>query len=321
MSYDLDLSIIIINWRSLGYLRPCLASIYANTQGVKFEIIVVDNASFDGCGEMLRSLFPEVHFLQSEKNLGFSQANNLASLTAKGRNILFLNPDTEIIGSAIPVMMSSLESLNDAGIVGCKLLNSDHTVQMSCIQRFPSIWNQVLDADYFHKLIPQLMFWTIRPLISKSAVMVDVISGACLMIRRDVFDRVGQFTVSYFMYSEDVDLCYKVRQGGMKNYYDGNATVIHHGGGSSGSKQDHFTAVMMKQSRLIFFRNRHSRFYAFVYRLCMASAAISRITILIVILLLTIGKFRRHRLCFALGKWAKIFRWSIGLETWAKIPN
>lgn len=324
MSLDIDLSIIIINWKSADFLRRCLTSICANVKNIKFEIIVVDNASFDGSEEMVQRLFPEVHFTQSEKNLGFAKANNLGFRAAKGRNILFLNPDTEIVGSAISLMISSLESLAEAGVVGCRLLNSDHSIQMSCVQRFPSILNQVLDADYLRELFPRLKLWGTQPLIDSMATLaqVEVISGACLMIRRDAFEQVGQFTTGYFMYSEDVDLCYKVRQAGMKSYYVGTASVIHHGGRSSEAKQqNHFTAVMMRQSRLNFFRERQGRFYASLYRLCTAGAAICRMMILSFTLLVTIGRYHRAPLCWSLGKWSRVFCWALGLEAWARTPN
>ena len=141
----MDLSIVIVNWNSVDFLCKCLTSVYANSKGTSFEVIVIDNASFDGCEEMIQNEFSLVRFIQSQKNLGFARANNLASEQATGKVLLFLNPDTEVIGPALQCMVDLLESAPDAGLVGPKLLNTDLSVQMSCIQSFPSILNLALD--------------------------------------------------------------------------------------------------------------------------------------------------------------------------------
>src|SRR6266849_1386974 len=102
------ISIIIVNWKSAAFVRKCLASIYANTSGITSEILVVDNASFDGCGEMIRKEFPAVRFVQSQRNQGFARANNLGFEHSTGRILLFLNPDTEVVGSALELMAACL---------------------------------------------------------------------------------------------------------------------------------------------------------------------------------------------------------------------
>ena len=193
MPCELDLSIVVINWSSVEFLRKCLASVFANTPRLKFEAIVVDNASFDGCGEMVESEFPGVIFIQSHQNLGFSGANNLGFTRSKGRNILFLNPDTEVIGPAVEAMSLWLDSQGDAGAVGVKLLNSDLSLQTSCIQAFPTILNEALDSERLRELFPKAALWGTRPLFATSATpeAVEVISGACLMAKRSVLEKVG----------------------------------------------------------------------------------------------------------------------------------
>src|SRR5438093_1553246 len=109
----------------------CLESIYATTRGISFEVVVVDNASFDGCEQMIRSEFPLVQFVQSQANLGFARGNNLGFGHSTGRILLFLNPDTEVIGPALARMVACVESVPDVGVVGSKLLNSDLSVQTS----------------------------------------------------------------------------------------------------------------------------------------------------------------------------------------------
>src|SRR6185437_5827826 len=159
-----NLSIIIINWRSQAFVRDCLTSICANIGSLTHEILVVDNASFDGCEEMVRSEFPHVHFIQSQDNLGFAAANNLAFAQSTGRNILFLNPDTEIRGAAIQELVSALECLPDAGLVGARLLNSDGSLQTTCITAIPIILNQTLNSRYLRRTFPRWKIWGMRAL-------------------------------------------------------------------------------------------------------------------------------------------------------------
>ena len=118
----MDLSILIVNWNSAHYLRPCLSSVFRQTRGIEFEVIVLDNASYDGSAQILKDEFPSVIFIQSAENLGFTRGNNLAFRYSTGRNVLLLNPDTEILDGAVNKMLVSLESLPGAGAIGCQML-------------------------------------------------------------------------------------------------------------------------------------------------------------------------------------------------------
>jgi len=252
-------------------------------------------------------------FIQSQTNLGFAGANNLGFRQSSGRALLFLNPDTEVIGDALPGLFSVLEQVPDAGVVGGKLLNSDGTIQTSCIQRFPSVLNQALDAELLRAVFPKLRIWGIRPLLEKqsSPVAVEVISGACMMVTRDAFEQVGQFSTDYFMYTEDVDLCFKFHQAGLKNYYVDAAVVTHHGGASSGaSGQSHFSAVVMRDSLFRFFMLRRGGLYAMAYRTTVVVASIVRCVILAGGLLLS----RQDRLKNALSRWIAVLRWAMGIR-------
>ena len=176
---SIDLSIIIVNWNSSDYVRACLRSIYNETRGLDFEIIVVDNASFDGCESILKEEFPGVIFIQSKENIGFGKANNLGFQHSSGRNLLFLNPDTEIVGHALNTMVRHLDALPAAGAAGCQLLNADRSIQTSCIQVFPTIINQLLDIDYLKIKFPNIKFFGMtlkyrirfQPVISTEALI------------------------------------------------------------------------------------------------------------------------------------------------------
>jgi len=315
-----DLSIVIVNWNSRDVLRKCLISVIETGSGVRHEIIVVDNASFDGSAEMLEREFPSVCFIQSSKNLGFGKANNLGFARSTGQNLLFLNPDTEIIGTALSTMMSFADHRQDVGIVGPKLLNSDLTVQMDSIKAFPSLINQILDSHYLKHRFPRLSIWGMQPLFSSSSTPapVDVVSGASLMIKRHVFERVGGFSKQYFMYSEDVDLCYRVREAGWSAYFVGCAEVVHHGGKSSAlNTVSQFAAVLTRESRFRFLRTARGTAYAFSFRLITGANAMCRLALLVLSFPL-LGLLRGANVGKTMGKWVHILRWSVGLERWVK---
>lgn len=313
----MDLSIIIINWNSVDFLGKCLASLYSNTRGISFEVLVVDNGSYDGCAELIQREFPAVRFIQSQENLGFARGNNLASKYSIGRILLFLNPDTEPVGPALQRMVACMQSQSDAGAVGPKLLNTDLSIQTSCLQSFPSLLNQVLDTEYLRALFPKWSLWGNRALFeeSREPVSVDGISGASLMVRRAVFEEVGRFSGDYFMYGEDMDLCYRIQKAGWKNYYVGDAAVIHHGRQSSKlQSNNHFSSIMIRNSLLTYFRVHRGNMYARVFQSATAIAALCRIVLLGLAMALAVRRLRKQLLLPSIAKWARVFRWGIGLE-------
>lgn len=317
----MDLSIIIVNWNSKEYLRKSLSSIMAGTHGIEYEIIVIDNASFDGCEEMLRRHFPQIRFIQSNENLGFARANNVAFKVSKGRNILFLNPDTEIEDSAIETLSRSLDALPGAGIVGAKLLNSDRSVQTSCIRAFPTILNQLLESDTLRHAFPRAGMWGAGPLFTeeKTPAEVDAVSGASLMIKRSVFEAVGMFSTDYFMYSEDIDICFKVNKAGWKTYYVPSSVIVHHGGTSSSqSSVSVFSSVMLLESRWRFFCKTRSHWYCWSYRLALCGASIVRIGLVVLMWLVYGLRGRGHPIRNTVKRWSARLRWTLGGEGWVK---
>lgn len=317
----MDLSIIIVNWNSKDYLQNCLESIRRNTTGLEYEVVVIDSASFDGCAKLLKDHYPEVHFIQSEENLGFAMSNNVAFKESMGRCVLFLNPDTELEGSAINHLYDVLISLPDAGAVGARLLNTDGTIQTSAVQAFPSILNQILNTSFLRKRFPRSRLWGMQTLFSDSGEPseIDVISGACIMLRRSLFDKVGGFNSNYFMYSEDVDLCLKSRQSGHLNYFVPAATIVHHGGASSDqNKVSNFSSVMLLESRWKYFSTTRPQFYKYLYRASIFAISIVRILFSLGSALIDAVTSRGGNWSFSLKKWYARLRWSIGLEKWAK---
>jgi GT2 family glycosyltransferase len=315
----MDLSIIIVNWNSLEYARECIESIYEYTHGCELEVIVVDNASPEGGIDALKDKWPKITVIKSSENLGFAGANNLGFDRSCGETILFLNPDTRLTGPAISTMFNHLRTLQNAGIVGCKLLNTDLSVQTSCIQRFPTIFNQLMDIEYLRLWWPSFPLWRIGPLFSEfvGPVQVEVVSGACTMIKRIVFEKVGKFSEDYFMYAEDVDLCYQTTLFGFKNYYVGDATLIHHGGKSTVQKPVSQWSTSMKLRAIMqFCIKAHGKSYGILYRIAMGWSACCRLAIIAPARLFLFRGPGKDRAKFASAKWKAVLNWAFAANSW-----
>ncbi|GGA59948.1 glycosyl transferase [Edaphobacter acidisoli] len=314
-----DLSIIIVNWNSLEFLKNCIASIEATTHDVDYEIIVVDNDSPErGCHE-LRVRFPDVKLIVLERNIGFGAANNVGAAQARGRDLLFLNPDTLVTENALSRMMAVLDAQEEVGAVGCRLLNGDGTLQTSCVQSFPTILNQLLAFDWLKCHWPRLPLFGIRALYTnegRGVYEVDVVSGACIMLKRKAFEQGGGFHRDYFMYAEEVDLCYRVRNAGMNVQYVGDAQVIHFGGQSTKKKEDGFSDILMRDSVFKFLRRSRGNPYARLYRIALFLSATVRMVVLVVVFPFSAipNRFiRRDAVKRAFKKWSNIARWSLAL--------
>jgi GT2 family glycosyltransferase len=318
----LDLSIIIINWNSKEFLGKCLASIRDSITNLEYEVIIIDNASYDGAEVMVGSVFPEALYIQSDKNLGFAGANNLGFAHSSGRNILFLNPDTEIKGTAIQSLLAALESDINIGMVGGRLLNSDLTVQTTSITALPSVFNQVMASNYLKTRFPKLKAWGMRPLYESTncTARVDAISGACMLARREVLEKIGCFTTEYFMYAEDMDLCIKVSKTGAQIHYVPEAVIIHHGGSSSSKrKESNFSSILQRESLVQFFKLHRGHAYAFLYRAATGAIAFCRIAVLVLCSPLSVTASGRRFLSRATSKWMAILLWSLGMHSYRSV--
>lgn len=315
--FTMELSIICVNWNSVDYLRECIASIYENTQGVTFEIIVVDNASPQKGVESIKEQFQDVTIIKSEQNIGFASANNIGFRRSIGEFVLFLNPDTKLIGPAINTLLDSIKTLPDAGIVGCKMLNTDLSVQITSIQKFPTIVNQMVNSEHLQLRWPSCPIWNIGPLFDEQTrpIEVEVIPGACMLLRRSVFEQVGMFSEDYFMYAEDLDLNFMLNRAGYKNYYIGEATIVHHGGRSSSRQQLNQWATVMKYRAMTrYYRKTRGRFYETMYRMAMGCVALARLVLLALMYPLGNVFWDKGSLRYAFEKWTVVLKWAIGCQ-------
>jgi GT2 family glycosyltransferase len=314
-SFAMKLSVIIVNWNSSDHIRRCLASLAQHVRFPVHEVIVIDSGSHDDCGTMLAREFPAVRFLQSPENLGFGRANNEAVRHATGTHLLLLNPDTEFCDDALIKLVTAARDLEDAGAIGARLLQPDGTVQTSCVQALPTLWNQLLDAECLRQLTPRAAWWGTAALTGPTteSVEVEAVSGACILIDRQRFEEVGGFTDTFFMYGEDLDLCHKLRADGWRNYHVPTARIIHYGGGSSSRAPSGFSTVQMRVAVHHFFQLRHGRAAAMAYRATTALAACGRLAAIGPLLPLGRGIVRHGTESWT--KWGAILAWSLGLRT------
>lgn len=310
----MDLSIVIVNWNSIEYTRQCIDSILVNVSGISYEIIVVDNASRDDC-RSLPDTFPSVKLIVSERNLGFAGANNLGVEHSCGDIVLFLNPDTLVRDDAIQVMTVNLKNISGRfGVLGCTLLNRDLSIQMTCIQPFPTVFNQLFGIDWLKRRWPELPLFGIREIFKPSKpgiVEVEVISGACLMVKKEALEAVGRFSTDYFMYAEEADLCYKIRRAGWKIGYLREPQIIHFGGQSTSKREDGFSDLVMRESLFRFFRKFHGVPYALLYRMALLVGAAGRVLMMLPMLVVPMWKEDARRI---IRKWGRITAWSLMLQ-------
>jgi len=228
------LSIVIVNWNTRAFLAGCLRSLADNLQawpGPSVETFVVDNASSDGSAAMVREGFPAVRLIENAENVGFARANNQAIGQAHGRYILLLNSDTEVQAGAMETLVAFMEANPRAGAAGPRLLNSDGSLQPSC-SPMPTPGREFWRLLFLEAVWPRATY-PMRRWDWATPRQVEVIKGACLLLRREALAEVGALDESYFMYTEEVDLCYRLAQAGWQRWWVPTATVIHHGEASS----------------------------------------------------------------------------------------
>ncbi|MBB6369005.1 glycosyltransferase family 2 protein [Chryseobacterium shigense] len=228
----MKLSVIIVNYNVTGLLRNCLLSIRKYAEGENYEVIVIDNASTDTSWGDLIPEFPKVHFISSEHNDGFAVANNKAVKTAAGEYVLLLNPDTELEGFYMEDLLDFADSKTDFGCLGVRMHDAEGNFLPESKRSVPDMFNSFEKLFTNFKRSNSKSYY--RNDIDENAIAeVDVVTGAFLLIKKDVYEKAGGLDETYFMYGEDIDLCYTLLRNGYKNYYYGKASLLHHKGEST----------------------------------------------------------------------------------------
>ena len=268
------LSIIIVSWNTAWFLENCLASIKANPPTSPFENWVVDNASTDDSPRMVREKFPKVHLVENRENLGFARANNQAIQRCTGKYILLLNPDTFVAPGALQALVDFLDEHPEAGAAGARILNPDGSLQISSHPR-PTLSRELWRLFHLDSLSPYAEY-PLTEWETNQAQEVDVLIGACLLLRKEILDQVGFLDEDYFMYSEEVDLCYRIQRAGWRLFWVPQAEVVHFGGQST---QQAPTEMFLNlyHGKIKYFRKLNGWLAAQIYKLILMIAALSRL--------------------------------------------
>lgn len=232
-----DLSVVILNWNARDYLFAALDSLVRQSWRHNIEVIVVDNDSqIDDSPAMVRRDFPQAKLIETGRNLGFSAGNNVGLRAARGRYILFLNPDTVTHENALDILIDWMDEHPDVGACGPKLLNTDGSLQASC-RAFPSFGAGLFRNTLLGRLFPNNPWsrgYLMQNFQHNRAQAVDWLSGSALLVRRTALEAIGNgWDEDYFMYCEDVDLCYRLKVADWPRFYVPQATITHHIGKSS----------------------------------------------------------------------------------------
>lgn len=267
------LSIIIVNWNTRQDLLECLGSIFANPTQAEFEIVVVDNASNDGSAEAVAGAYPQVKLIVCSENIGFARANNRAAVLTTGQYLLLLNPDALVHSDAINRLLEFIDEHQEVAAVGPRLVNPDGSDQPS-IWRRPTLFREWWRLFHLDRVIP-LSVYPPSALTSARARRVDILHGACLLLRGDVVRGMGLFDEDYFVFSEEIDLCDRLGQAGWRLQWVPQAVVTHKGSQSTRQVADAMF-IELYRNKTKFFRKRRGRLAAMLYKLILLQAALAR---------------------------------------------
>ncbi len=226
----MDLSIIILNYRSKGLCKTCLRGILKIPFDLKYEIIVLDNGSNDGIDEMMAKDYPDIPYIQTGSNLGHSAGNNLGIQAAKGDYLLILNPDITVTDRAFETMVQYMKQHPEVGVVGCKLLNPDKSIQYSC-RRFYRPLTPLLSRTFLGKTSlgqKHMDHFLMKDMDHNQTQPVNWVQGSCMMIKKSLINEIGAFDERFFLYFSDVDLCFRAWTANWEVHYLAEARVIHY---------------------------------------------------------------------------------------------
>lgn len=270
----MQLSIIIVNYNVKYFLEQALQAVFKAMDGIEAEVFVVDNNSSDDSVQMVREKFPEVILIANQDNPGFSIANNQAIRRSKGKYVLLLNPDTVVEEDTFKKCIDFMDSHPEAGALGVKMIDGSGKFLPESKRGFPSPFVAFCKTFGLSRLFPKSRLFNryhLGYLPEDEVNEVDVLAGAFMFMRRKALDEVGLLDEAFFMYGEDIDLSYRITQGGYKNYYFPDTTIIHYKGEST--KKGSLNYVKVFYNAMIIFAKKHftgQRAALFVFMLQMA---------------------------------------------------
>jgi len=260
----MKLSVVIVNYNVRHFLEQCLHSVEKAIAGIETEVFVVDNHSVDGSNGMVLQKYPWVKLIANKQNVGFSKANNQAIRQASGEFVLLLNPDTVVEEGTFSKVIAFMDNNPDAGGLGVKMIDGRGHFLPESKRGLPTPWVAFYKIFGLSAMFPRSKRfgkYHLSYLDPSQTHQVDVLAGAFMLLRKEALDKVGILDEDYFMYGEDIDLSYRITQGGYKNYYFPDTTIIHYKGEST--KKGSLNYVRMFYNAMIIFARKHfTRSYA-----------------------------------------------------------
>lgn len=251
---------MILNYNTRELTKRAIQSVYESRTSFSLEIILIDNHSTDGSVDCLREAFPDIHLIENKENVGFSRANNQGIRVARGRYVLLLNSDTILEEDTLETMLTFMEAHPDVGVSGCKIVLPDGTLDKACKRGFPTPSASFYYAFGIAKLFPdnpRFNQYQLGYLDEDEEYEVDCLVGAFMLLRREVLDEVGLLDETFFMYGEDIDWCYRIKQAGWRVYYYPRTRITHYKGASSRRKP--FKIVYEFHRAMYLFHHKHYR--------------------------------------------------------------
>lgn len=257
----MDVSIIIVNYNTTQLVIDCINSIHEKTKSVNFEIIVVDNNSPDRSIENLKTIFPEIKLILSEKNAGFGAGNNLGNKYATGKYLFLLNSDTLLLDNAIYEFFTFMEKTPNAGVCGGNLLTKDLKPNFSFARYKPNLWLSINELFFhFYPLIFYKKNWS-SPIDNKILKINGYICGADFFVIRKIYNKIGGFDEDFFMYSEEAELSYRIENLGYKFYVLPYVKIIHFDGGSQNNNSLRKLKWMYESKKLYYKKTKNKLYY------------------------------------------------------------
>lgn len=258
------LSVIILNYNVKHFLEVCIRSVQKSLEGLEAEIIVVDNASADGSKELMELSFEDIVYLYQTDNTGFPKGNNIGVNKAAGKYICILNPDTIVAEDTFRVLLKNYGELDNPGILGCRLVDGSGAFLMESKRGTPTPWVAFTKILSLYRIFPKNRLFNryyAQHLKEDEKGPVDILPGAFMFMRRDLYLQAGGFDEGCFMYSDDIDLSYTVLKKGLHNYYVPQTTVIHFKGEST--LKDGLYMKRFKEAMQFFYKKHFRKSLAF----------------------------------------------------------
>ena len=253
------LTIVIVSYNVKHYLAQCLRSVQRAAQGIDCQVIVVDNHSRDDSVAYIRAQFPQVDIIVSNHNNGFSYANNMAIRQSQSEYILLLNPDTILSENALSDMLHFMDTHPQAGGAGVHMLNVDGSNANESRRGIPTLWTAFCKMSGLCERFPQskrFAHYYLSYLPWDEANQIEIISGACFILRREAIEQVGLLDEDFFMYGEDIDLSFRLLKGGWENWYI-PTNILHYKGASTNHTSFRYVHVFYKAMHIFFRKHYH----------------------------------------------------------------